>query len=408
MSIFKKNTQPLLIPGGPSIEDDERQTSRYLVWTLGIVLVVALLWAASFDLDEITRGTGKVIPSSREQVIQSLDSGVLAELLVREGDAVVKDQVLLRIDDARAGPVFREAREKWIALSAQAARLQAEAYGTALQFPVHVQNEPMVVRRETQAYHARKRALNEQMAAMQQSLEQLSKELSLTTPLVEQGVMSEVELLRLKRQYADMQSHMAERRNRYLTDASNEWVRVESELSQTRENTLAREDAFKKTVIRSPMEGIVKNVQQTTLGAVIQSGQSILEIVPVKDDMLVEAYVKPSEVAFLKVNQAAVVKLTAYDFNKYGGLEAILDHISPDTLRDENKPRKPGAAPVDLEEGYYRILVRIVDQRLDRHGMRLTATPGMTATVEIKTGQKTVLEYLLRPLQSMTQALRER
>lgn len=266
----------------------------------------------------------------------------------------------------------------------------------------------MVVRRETQAYHARKRALNEQMAAMHQSLEQLSKELSLTSPLVEQGVMSEVELLRLRRQYADMQSHMAERRNRYLTDASNEWVRIESELAQTRENTLAREDAFKRTVIRSPMEGIVKNVQQTTLGAVIQSGQSILEIVPVKDDMLVEAYVKPSEVAFLKVNQAAVVKLTAYDFNKYGGLEAVLDHISPDTLRDENKPRKPGSAPVDLEEGYYRILVRIVDQRLDRHGIRLIATPGMTATVEIKTGEKTVLEYLLRPLQSMTQALRER
>lgn len=116
MSIFKKNPQQLQIPGGPSIEDDERQTSRYLVWTLAMVLVAAMLWAASFDLDEITRGTGKVIPSSREQVIQSLDSGVLAELLVREGDAVVKDQVLLRIDDARAGPVFREAREKWIAL----------------------------------------------------------------------------------------------------------------------------------------------------------------------------------------------------------------------------------------------------------------------------------------------------
>jgi len=239
-------------------------------------------------------------------------------------------------------------------------------------------------------------------------LEQLSKELSLTAPLVEQGVMSEVELLRLKRQYADMQSHMAERYNRYLTDASNEWVKVESELSQTRENTLAREDALKKTVIRAPMDGIVKHVQQTTLGAVIQSGQSILEIVPVKDDMLVEAYVKPSEVAFLRVNQPAVVKLTAFDFNKYGGLEAVLDHISPDTLRDENKPRKPGGAPVDLEEGYYRILVRIIDKRLDRHGMRMNATPGMTATVEIKTGEKTVLEYLLRPLQSMTQALRER
>jgi len=408
MSFFKKNPKHLSTPTGLSIEDDERRTSRNLVRTMGMVLVAALLWAATFNLDEITRGTGKVIPSSREQVIQSLDSGVLAELMVREGDAVVKDQVLLRIDDARSGPVFREAREKWIALSAQAARLRAEAYGTGLQFPVHVQQAPAVMRREIQAYQARKRALDEQMAAMEQSLAQLSKELSLTTPLVEQGVMSEVELLRLKRQYADMQSHMAERRNRYLTDASNEWVRVESELSQTRENTLAREDAFKKTVIRAPMDGIVKNVQQTTLGAVIQSGQSILEIVPVKDDMLVEAYVKPSEVAFLKVNQPAVVKLSAYDFNKYGGLDAVLDHISPDTLRDENKPRKPGSAPVDLEEGYYRILVRIIDQRLDRHGMHMSATPGMTATVEIKTGQKTVLEYLLRPLQSMTQALRER
>jgi adhesin transport system membrane fusion protein len=391
-----------------SIEDDERRTSRHLVLLMGTAVAVAVTWAATFQLEEITRGTGKVIPSSREQVIQSLDAGVLAELLVREGDEVAKDQVLLRIDDARAGPVFREAREKWIALSAQAARLQAEAYGTALQFPAHVQQVPSVVRRETQAYQLRKGALNEELQAMQQSLSQLARELSLTAPLVEQGVMSEVELLRLKRQYAEMETHMAERRNRYLTDASNEWVRVAAELSQSRENTLAREDAFKKTVIRAPMAGVVKHVQQTTLGSVIQSGQSILEIVPVKDDMVVEAYVKPTEVAFLKVNQPAVVKLSAFDFNKYGGLQAVLDHISPDTLRDENKVRKPGSAPVDLEEGYYRILVRIIDQRLERHGMHMNATPGMTATVEIKTGQKTVLEYLLRPLQSVTQALRER
>lgn len=408
MSLIKPQRHHISIPAGKSIEDDERRTSRNLVRIMTLTLVAGLLWAASFKLDEVTRGTGKVIPSSREQVIQSLDSGVLAELLVKEGDAVVKDQVLLRIDDARAAPMFREAREKWIALSAQAARLQAEAYGTPLQFPAHVQKEPAVMRRETQAYHARKRALDEQMEPMKESLAQLAKELALTTPLVEQGVMSEVELLRLKRQYADMQSHMAERQNRYLTDASNEWVKVEAELSQTRENTLAREDALRKTVIKAPMDGIVKNVQQTTLGGVIQSGQSILEIVPVKDDMVVEAYVKPSEVAFLKVNQPAVVKLTAYDFNKYGGLEAVLDHISPDTLRDENKPRKPGNAPVDLEEGYYRILVRIVDQRIERHGMRIQATPGMTATVEIKTGQKTVLEYLLRPIQNLSQALRER
>ena len=408
MPLNSTHSRPSMMTPMSSIEDDERRTSRHLVILMGAALTTSLLWAATFQLEEITRGTGKVIPSSREQVIQSLDAGVLSELLVREGDVVIKDQVLLRIDDARSGSVYREAREKWIALSAQAARLQAEAYGTPLQFPPHVQNKPLVVQRETQAYQARKQALNEEMAAMDQSLEQLSRELNLTAPLVEQGVMSEVELLRLKRQIAEMKSRMAERRNRYQTDASTEWVKVESELSQSRENTLAREDAYKKTVIRAPMDGIVKYVQQTTLGSVIQSGQSILEIVPVKDDMVVEAYVKPSEVAFLKVNQPAVVKLSAYDFNKYGGLDAVLDHISPDTLRDENKVRKPGSAPVDLEEGYYRVLVRIIDQRLDRHGMRMNASPGMTATVEIKTGQKTVLEYLFRPLQSVSQALRER
>ena len=408
MPLNSTHSRPNMMTPMSSVEDDERRTTRHLVILMGAALTTSLLWAATFQLEEITRGTGKVIPSSREQVIQSLDAGVLSELLVREGDVVIKDQVLLRIDDARSGSVYREAREKWIALSAQAARLQAEAYGTPLQFPPHVQNKPLVVQRETQAYQARKQALNEEMAAMDQSLEQLSRELNLTAPLVEQGVMSEVELLRLKRQVAEMKSRMAERRNRYQTDASTEWVKVESELSQSRENTLAREDAYKKTVIRAPMDGIVKYVQQTTLGSVIQSGQSILEIVPVKDDMVVEAYVKPSEVAFLKVNQPAVVKLSAYDFNKYGGLEAVLDHISPDTLRDENKVRKPGSAPVDLEEGYYRVLVRIIDQRLDRHGMRMNASPGMTATVEIKTGQKTVLEYLFRPLQSVSQALRER
>jgi adhesin transport system membrane fusion protein len=373
-----------------------------------LTLIIGLIWAGLFSLDEITRGQGKIIPSSREQVIQSLDTGVLAEMLVHEGDAVVKGQVLLRIDDARTGPMFREAREKWLALSAQAARLQAEAYGMPLRFPVHVQSQTDIVKRETQAFRARRQALNEQMTAMQQSLTQLSAELDLVAPLVAQGVMSQVELLRLKRQQADLQSTIAERRNRYLTEASNELVRVESDLAQTRENTLAREDALRKTVVRTPMDGIVKNVQYTTLGAVIQSGQSILEIVPVQDEMVVEAYVKPSEVAFLKVNQPAVVKLSAFDFNKYGGLQGVLEHISPDTLTGDGKGRAPGSPPVNLEEGHYRILVRITDTQLHRHGMDMRASPGMSALVEIKTGQKTVLEYLLRPVQALTQALRER
>ena len=415
-------------------EDEERRASRWLLLATGLTVAVGLAWAATFELDEITRAQGRVIPASREQVVQSLDSGILRELLVREGDAVQQGQVLLRIDDARAGPVYREAREKAVALSALAARLRAEANGVALEFPPDVRAVPGLATRERQAYEARRQALEEQVRAIRASLAATEasvravqdsmlatrRELDMTQPLVRQGVISEVELLRLQRQeaelkrqladlarqQADLQGQIVERRNRYLTDASNELTRVETELAQTRESALAREDGLRRTVIRAPMKGIVKNVQITTVGGVIQPGQSILEIVPVQDEMLVEAYVRPAEVAFLKPGQAATVKLTAYDFNRYGGLAGVLEHLSPDTLKDERN-RRPGSLP-ELEEGYYRILVRIREPDRVRAGMKLEPLPGMTAMVEIRTGEKTVLEYLFRPLQSVSQALRER
>lgn len=325
---------------------------------------------------------------------------------MREGSAIEKDQVLLRIDDARSGAVFREAQEKYLALLAMSSRLKAEAYGTPLKFPAELDKQPDLKQQETLAYNARKLALSESLNALDHSLSAVTRELAITEPMVSQGVMSEVELLRLRRQHAELLGQRAERRNRYLTDANNELVRVASDLSQTKENASAREDTLMRTTIRSPMKGVVKNVQITTVGGVIQAGQPILEIVPTEDEMLVEAYVKPSEVAFLKVGQKAVVKLTAYDFNKYGGLDGVLEHLSPDTLRDERQKR-PGN-PMELEEGLYRILIRVKEAEGLRNGLKLTPTPGMTATVEIRTGQKSVLEYLFRPLQNISQALRER
>jgi adhesin transport system membrane fusion protein len=394
--------------GVRTVEDDERETSRLLVWVTAGVLLFGLIWAGFFSLDEITRGQGKIIPSSREQVIQSLDSGVLSEMLVHEGDMVEKDQVLLQMDDARSGAGYREANEKYLSLLAIAARLRAEANNAPLVFPAELKDEQQLVTQETQAYNARKQALTESLEAVDASLAAITREIKLTAPLVKGGVMSEVELLRLKRQQAELMGQRAERKNRYLTDANNELTRVSSDLSQTKENASAREDAYLHTTIKSPIKGIVKNVQVTTVGGVIQAGQPILEIVPTEDEMMVEAYVKPSEVAFLKVGQKAVVKLTSYDFNKYGGLEGELEHLSPDTLKDERQQRKPGGNPADMEEGYYRILVRIKDANQVRKGMKMEPTPGMTASVEIRTGQKTVLEYLFRPLQNVSQALRER
>jgi adhesin transport system membrane fusion protein len=392
--------------GMPTVEDDERQASKTLIWATAITLFLGLGWASFFELDEITRGQGKVIPSSREQVIQSLDSGVMSEMFVREGSVVEKDQILLRIDDARSGAVYREAQEKYLALLALSSRLKAEAYGTSLVFPDELKAEPALMRQELQAFNARKLALSESLRSLDASLASVTRELTITEPMVRQGVMSEVELLRLKRQQSELMGQRAERQNRYLTDANNELVRVASELSQTKESATAREDAFRRTTIKSPMKGVVKNVQITTVGGVVQAGQSILEIVPTEDEMLVEAYVKPAEVAFLKVGQPAVVKLTAYDFNKYGGLDGVLEHLSPDTLRDE-KQRKPGN-PVELEEGLYRIIIRVKPSPELRNGLRLTPSPGMTASVEIRTGYKTVLEYIFRPLQNVSQALRER
>lgn len=391
-----------------TVEDDERRASRSLIYATALLLIVGFLWAAFFHVDEVVTGQGRVIPSSREQLIQSLDAGVLSEMLVKEGQVVEKGQLLLRIDESRSGAMYQEAREKWLALSAQASRLRAEAYGTPIEFAPEVLAVPAIVQRERQAYQARKQALDDQLNAMKQSLVTLDREIALISPLVKQRVVSEIDLLRLQRQRADVMGAMAERRNRYLTDANNELVRVESELAQARENARAREDAFKRTALYAPMRGTIKNILVNTIGGVIQAGQNILDIVPLDDETVVEAFIRPADVAFLQVGQPATVKLTAYDYNRYGGLVGVLEHISADTMRDETKARRPGSPPVDLDEAFYKILVRVTDTDRVRKGKDIELTPGMTATVDIQTGQKTVLDYLLGPIKVVAEALRER
>jgi len=365
---------------------------------LVVLLFVAWLWADTAVLDEVTVGTGRVIPSSREQVIQSLEGGILSELAVREGDVVDKDQVLLRLDDTRFGASYRESHSRITALRAAVARLRAEVSGATPVFPPDVRADQ--ARLEMDLFNSRRQQLEESVAALQKTYQLADDELQLTAPLVKKGLVSEVELLRLQRQVIELRGNLQERQNRFRADARTDLAKNEAELAAISEGNTARADQFKRTVIRSPMRGTIKNIRVTTIGGIVQPAQDILEIVPLEDQLVIEARIKPADVAFLRPGLPATVKITAYDYSIYGGLEATVEQISADTLRDEKKP----------DESYYKIQVRTRQTHLnDRDGKPLPIIPGMTATVDVLTGHKTVLDYLLKPLLKARQsALRER
>ncbi|MDM0037066.1 HlyD family type I secretion periplasmic adaptor subunit [Variovorax sp. J22P271] len=377
--------------------------SLLVLYLIATILVVTVVWAHLARVEEITHGEGRVIPASREQIIQSLEGGILETMNVAEGDIVEKGQVLLEIDPTRAGASYREGLSKVLALKASIARLRAEAYQTPLDFPADVKAVPSIVRDETQAFNARRQTLNESVQALQRSLQLAEKEISLSEPLSARGLMSEVEILRMKRQANDFRLQIAERQNKFRADANAELTRYEGELAQSKENVGAREDVMNRTTVRAPVRGTVKNIRVTTIGGVIQQGADIMEIVPLEDQLLVEAKIKPSDVAFVRPGLPATVKISAYDYAIYGGLKGTVEHLSPDTLKDDEKARAGRA-----DATYYRLLVRTDRAALSAGGKEFPIIPGMTATAEIRTGEKTILSYLLKPVLKAREAFRER
>ena len=346
----------------------------------------AYFWADNAVVDEVTRGQGKVTPSSREQVIQSLEGGILAELLVREGDIVEEGQVLLRIDDTRSGAALREGQGTVMAEKAAVARLTAEANGIEPVFPDDV--TPSIVSLEQKLLNSRRTALWQSVGSHNRNLALAEQELAMTEPLVSQGAVSEVEVLRLRRQIIEIKGKIQEITNGFKADAREELARREAELARALEVNTARADEVNRSIIRAPMRGTVKNVEVTTVGGVIRPGVNIMEIVPLEDKLLVEARIRPADVAFLRPGQDATVKITAYDYSIYGSLPGHLEHISADTIPDEKNPN----------ETYYRIFVRTESAHLRGVDGPLPIIPGMVATVEILTGEKTVLDYILKPI----------
>lgn len=376
------------------------RASRLLLWASAVTVAGFLIWANWAELDTITRAGGQVIASSRNQVVQAPDGGVLEKMLVKEGDTVKRGQVLFRFDQARASAGHQESLAKAAALRATVARLKAEVFGGEPQF-TGLAGFTEVRDNQRALFQRRQAAINEEIASLERSLELVKKELDMNLPLLKSGDVSRAEVLKLQRQVADIQGQITNRRNKYFQDSQAELAKAQEELESVEQVLAQRREQLDYTEVHAPMDGIVRNVRLTTQGGVARPGDEILQIVPLDDDLIVEAKVRPADIAFIKPGLPATVKLDAYDYSIYGSLRGTVSYISADTLNEETRS---GEMP------YYRVQIKTRDRNLSsRKSERIDIQPGMTATVEIKTGRQTVLRYLTKPItKTLDESLGER
>jgi len=414
--------------------------SHYILWGCAAFIFIAIVWAYFAVLDEVSRGEGKVIPSSQVQVIQNLEGGIIEKILVREGEIVEKGQVLMEIDDTFFSSSLKESQVRARALEAKLARLMAETSNVELQFPTSLAlDHPELVKNEKALYSSRQRELNTKLSTLKSQTDQklnalqeliskkrktarshelIKQELDLTEPLLAEGAVSKVEVIRLKRQANELKgaldeiniaikraqlaveearSKMKEIANSFRSSSLSELNTVRAELGPILENRAALKDRVDRTQVRSLIKGTIKQIFINTIGGVVSPGMDLIEIVPLNDTLLIEAYIRPADIGFIHPGQNAIVKITAYDFSIYGGLPATVEHISADTVKN------------DADEEMYEIHVRTRSALHDKRGNILPIIPGMLATVDILTGEKSVLDYILKPiLKTKQQALRER
>lgn len=423
------------------------RTARMLLMTVTGLLVVFLLWAHFAVLDEVKRGNGKVVPSRQTQVVQSLEGGIISELLIQEGAIVRKDQPLARIEDTNFAAQFGEIRERRGAMAARVIRLEAETFGkTSVEFPEDLTKlAPRAVQTERSVFdaHMRKLAQDIDVIAQQEwqkkkeidelrasetrfseTLTLLTRETLLTRRLYEQKVVPEIEMLRSDRQATDMRGQLAvvqatmvkteaavkEAQSRLLnittafrSTAEDDLAKSRGDLAVLDENIKSAQDRVRRTELRSPVYGIVNRLNVTTIGAVVAPGASVMEIVPLEDTLLVEGRIRPQDIAFIRPDHEAVVKLSAYDFSVYGSLHGRVERISADTITDEKGDKN------ERGETFYRVMVRTEKNHLGTAEQPLPIIPGMVATVEVLTGKKSVLDYLVKPARMLRdEAFRER
>lgn len=380
---------------------DERSItgSVRVIWACALMLACFIAWAAWFQVVEVSTGTGKVVPSSREQLIQSMEGGIIKELNVSEGTLVERGQVLAQLDAVKSESNVGESEAKYRAALASVNRLQAEVSEKPLTFDASLDKYPELRRAETELFNARRKGLAETLTGIESSLKLVRSELTITENLAKIGASSRVEVLRLNRQRSELELKATEARSEYMVHAREDLAKANSEAQMLSSVIRGRSDSLSRLTLRSPVRGIVKDIEVTTIGGVVPPNGQLMQIVPLDEQLLIETRISPRDIAFIHPEQQAKVKITAYDYSIYGSLDGKVVTISPDTIQDEVKP----------EIFYYRVFIRTDSDVLrNKAGKTFAIVPGMIATVDIRTGEKTVLDYLIKPLNRAREALRER
>lgn len=377
-----------------------RSKPSIIIWVALAVIIVLITWASFAKIDQVTRAQATVIASDRTQEIQATDNGVVSELLVKEGDDVKKGDLLAILEEERAKAALDNSATKVAALRARVARLEAEIFDRPLNFPEEIQKYAEYVQNQTELYNRRRQAITQDVTSLQKMLELAKRELAMNEPLLAHGDVSQADVIRLRRQVADIEAQITNKRNKYFEDAQTELTKTQEELESETEQLRDRAQVLEEKRLFAPVDGKVNNIAVTTIGGVVRSGDTIMQLLPTSSDLVVEAKVRPVDIAYVKEGQTASVKLDAYDYSIFGAMNGEVIYISPDTLM-EKTPQ--GDKP------YYRVQIRIEGAQVAAREDEIIIKPGMTASVDIKAMERTVLSYLTKPItKTLSEGLGER
>lgn len=375
--------------------------SRHRIWLIVLIVVIFVVWSAFAPLDEIVRGIGKVVPTMKNQVIQNLEGGIVTQLFVTEGDTVEAGQLVVKMDETRFQSAYQELQDQSWALTLRLARLQAEEDFSSNFVPDEelMKVAPEHAASEVQLFQARRAELQATMQNLQDAIDLKTREVDILRPMSERSAVPQIELIRAEQAAVDVRSRLSATKTEFATTRAQEYSEVLVKLRQIEEQIRGREDQLLRTNVRSPIQGIVNKILATTIGGVAQPGDPLLEVLSLEDDLRVEGRIDPRDIGFVYVEMPATIKLMAFDFSIYGTLEGKVVHVGADTVTDERQ-REP--IP------YYEVFIELETTTLEGPEGHVEIRPGMQAQIELYSGQRTVLQYILKPLFKTTEALSER